>query len=202
MKRHFASVTILLAIAASAGGQEAPKPAPELRRLDYFVGTWAAEGEIKPGPMGSGGKFTGTNRVQWMDGGFFLVTQSEFAGAMGKGAETAYMGYDGDAKAYTYDSFNTLGEAVILVRHFVLPRPESATTVNAARGESRLNAAKCAIAVQRWYRIAVFQPGVPHVVNIGLRADERCREQTADHIGHHPAAVDRLVFGFGDFRHQ
>jgi hypothetical protein len=111
MKRHFASVTILLAIAASAGGQEAPKPAPELRRLDYFVGTWAAEGEIKPGPMGSGGKFTGTNRVQWMDGGFFLVTQSEVAGAMGKGAETAYMGYDGDAKAYTYDSFNTLGEA-------------------------------------------------------------------------------------------
>jgi hypothetical protein len=61
--------------------------------------------------MGSGGKFTGTNRVQWMDGEFFLVTQSDFKGAMGKGTETAYMGYDSDEEAYTYDSFNSMGEA-------------------------------------------------------------------------------------------
>jgi len=88
-----------------------PKPVPELRKLDYFVGIWRAEGEVKPGPMGPGGKFTGTNRVQWMNGGFFLVTHSEFSGALGKGVETAYMGYDSDDKAYTYDSFNSLGEA-------------------------------------------------------------------------------------------
>ena len=35
----------------------------------------------------------------------------EFNGAMGKGAETSYMGYDSNDKMYTYDSFNTLGEA-------------------------------------------------------------------------------------------
>ena len=104
--------TILLGIAPSVRAQtEAPKPAPELKKLDYFVGTWTVEGEIKPGLMGAGGKFTGTNRVQWMDGGFFLVTQSEFSGAMGKGAETAFMGYDSSDKTYTYDSFNTFGEA-------------------------------------------------------------------------------------------
>lgn len=90
---------------------ESPKPAPELKKLDYFAGTWTTEGEIKPGPMGLGGKFKGTNDVQWMNGGFFLVTHSEFDGAMGKGAETSYMGYDSNAKMYTYDSFNTLGEA-------------------------------------------------------------------------------------------
>ena len=115
MKRRatiFTCVTLLLGIALSARGQtEEPKPAPELRKLDYFAGTWTAQGEIKPGPMGPGGKFTGTNRVRWMDGGFFLVTHSEFHGAMGKGAETAYMGYDGNDKTYTYDSYNTLGEA-------------------------------------------------------------------------------------------
>ena len=105
-------VTLLLGIALTARSQmEAPKLAPELKKLDYFAGTWSAEGEMKPGPRGSGGKFTGTNRVQWMDGGFFLVTHSEFNGAMGKGTETAYMGYDGDDKMYTYDSFNALGEA-------------------------------------------------------------------------------------------
>ena len=105
-------MTLLLGIALSARAQmEISKPAPELKKLDYFAGTWAAEGEIKPCPMGSGGKFTGTNHVQWMDGGFFLVTHSEFDGAVGKGTETAYMGYDSNEKTYTYDSFNSLGEA-------------------------------------------------------------------------------------------
>ena len=115
MKTRFAilaCMTLLLWTASSARAQtETPKPAPELKKLDYFVGTWIARGEIKPGPMGRGGKFTGTNRVQWMDGGFFLVTHSEFNGAMGKGTETAYMGYDSNDSMYTYDSFNSLGEA-------------------------------------------------------------------------------------------
>jgi hypothetical protein len=105
-------MTLLLGIVFLAQAQvEAPKPAPELKKLNYFAGTWTAEGEIKPGPMGPGGKFTGKNHVQWMDGAFFLVTHSEFNGAIGKGSETSYMGYDSNEKMYTYDSFNTLGEA-------------------------------------------------------------------------------------------
>jgi hypothetical protein len=115
MKTQFAlfiCMTLLPGFAVSVRAQtELAKPAPELRKLDYFAGTWRAEGDVKPGPMGPGGKFTGTNEVQWMDGGFFLVTHSEFNGAMGKGSETAYMGYDSNDKMYTYDSFNTLGEA-------------------------------------------------------------------------------------------
>src|SRR5262249_50665740 len=55
-------------------------------------------------------KFTDVNRVQWMEGGFFLVTQSEFEGDMGKGSETSYMGWDADTRTYTYDSFNSMGE--------------------------------------------------------------------------------------------
>jgi Protein of unknown function (DUF1579) len=105
-------MTLLLGMVPSARTQMGtPNLAPELTKLNYFVGTWAAEGDLKPGPFGSGGKFAGTNRVQWMDGGFFLVTHSEFNGALGKGTETAYMGYDSNDKVYTYDSFNTLGEA-------------------------------------------------------------------------------------------
>ena len=115
MKTRIAILTcmaLLVGIAPSTRAQtETPKPAPELKKLDYFVGTWTAEGDMKRGPMGPGGKFTGTNHVQWMDGAFFLVTHSEFNGAMGKGTETAYMGYDSNDKIYTYDSFNSLGEA-------------------------------------------------------------------------------------------
>jgi len=105
-------MAILLGSGISSRAQtETLTPAPELKKLEYFVGTWAAEGEMKPGPMGPGGKFTDINRVHWMDGGFFLVTHSEFKGAMGKGVETAYMGYDSNDKVYTYDSFNSMGEA-------------------------------------------------------------------------------------------
>src|SRR6266566_1939417 len=121
MKRRFTTLTcmaLLLGVALSARVQmEIPKPAPELKKLDYFAGTWTTEGEIKPGPMGSGGKFTGTNHVQWMDGAFFLVTHSEFNGAMGKGAETSYMGYDGndnvDGDTWTWQSETRMGSQTI-----------------------------------------------------------------------------------------
>jgi hypothetical protein len=68
MKRCFTTLTptaLLLGVALSARVQmEISKPAPELKKLDYSTGTWTTEGEIKPGAMGSGGKFTGTNHVQ------------------------------------------------------------------------------------------------------------------------------------------
>ncbi len=115
MKLRFttiALIALLLAIALPVQAQmEMPKPGPELKKLDYFAGTWTTEGDIKPGPMGPGGKFSGTDHIQWMDGGYFLVTHSEFKGAMGTGTETSYMGYDTNDKVYTYDAFNSLGEA-------------------------------------------------------------------------------------------
>src|SRR2546430_17107922 len=62
----------------------------------------------KAGASGRGRQIHRNKHVQWMDGGFFLVTHSEFNGAMGKGAEKSYMGYDSNDKMYTYDPFNTL----------------------------------------------------------------------------------------------
>lgn len=92
---------------------EIPSPAPELKKLDYFVGTWTLEGDMEPGPMGPGGKMTETDHNQWMDGGFFLVVRSEFTIAtMGSGTGVAYMGYDPNEKGYTYDEFNSMGEAI------------------------------------------------------------------------------------------
>jgi Protein of unknown function (DUF1579) len=115
MKRlsiSIASLIFLFAAAAATRAQmEMPKPGPELKKLGYFVGDWTEEGDIKPGPMGPGGKMTITEHGQWMDGGFFLVLHSEFKSSMGSGSGIAFMGYDPGDKVYTYDEFNSLGEA-------------------------------------------------------------------------------------------
>jgi hypothetical protein len=87
------------------------EPGPELKKLEYFVGAWIWEGDIKPTPMSPGGKLTMIERNQWMDGGFFLIMHSEFKSPMGSGSGTAYMGYDTGREVYTYDEFNSTGEA-------------------------------------------------------------------------------------------
>jgi len=48
----------------------APKPDPELKKLTVWVGHWTYEGEIKPGPLGPGGKFTGEYDGKMILGGF------------------------------------------------------------------------------------------------------------------------------------
>ncbi len=112
MKRALGLLIGILVCAVVASAQMGPpKPGPELKKLDYFAGLWTAEGDMKPGPMGPGGKFTTTDHSQWMEGGFFLVITTDFKSAsMGNGIGIAYMGYDPQEKVYTYDAFSSAGE--------------------------------------------------------------------------------------------
>lgn len=115
MKRTLAiaMATMLLIVAASAQSAEAPKPGPEHKKLDYFVGHWSTESDIKPSPMGPGGKMVVNEDAKWMDGGFFVVIHTTFkSAAMGDGTSIAFMGYDSKEKVYTYDEFNSMGEVV------------------------------------------------------------------------------------------
>jgi hypothetical protein len=115
MRRISMSLTRLLVtlfLAASAVAQmPMPKPAPELSKLDYLVGNWTTEGDMKPGPMGPGGEFTTTDQLQWMEGKFFLVMHSKFGGAMGEGMSLAVFGYDPERKVYTYNEYDSMGQA-------------------------------------------------------------------------------------------
>ena len=89
-----------------------PKPVPELKQLDWMAGRWKLDGDAKPSPMGPGGKMTMTEEISWMQGGFFLVSNSHFSGAgMGEGSGVSIIGYDTDAKKFTYNEFNSWGEA-------------------------------------------------------------------------------------------
>jgi Protein of unknown function (DUF1579) len=115
MPRISTSLTCLFVIvflATSAVAQmPMPKPAPELSKLDYLAGNWTTEADLKPSPMGPGGKMTSTDQVQWMEGKFFLVMHTKFTGAMGDGMSLAVMGYDPDKKVYTYNEYNSMGQA-------------------------------------------------------------------------------------------
>jgi hypothetical protein len=89
-----------------------PKPGPELKKLEYFVGAWNSEGDIKPGPFGPGGKFTAKENLEWMDGGFFLVGHSEGDSPMGHDKGLSVWGYDPEEKVYTFHAFNNMGEGI------------------------------------------------------------------------------------------
>jgi len=104
------SAAWLVLVAVALAQMEMPKPGPEHKKLDVFAGSWTLDGDIKPGPMGPGGKMTETEKCEWMDGGFFLVCHSDFKGVMGSGTGVSYMGYSNDDKAYTYREFNSWGE--------------------------------------------------------------------------------------------
>src|SRR5208337_4636363 len=103
-------VVLLFAVALPAVAQmEMPKPAPELKKLDYFVGTWATEGDMKPGPMGPGGKWSGTDHNEWMEGGYFVTSHTDYKSPMGNAKGMAFLGYSLNDKAYTYDAFDSTG---------------------------------------------------------------------------------------------
>jgi Protein of unknown function (DUF1579) len=84
------------------------KPSPELKKQDFFVGTWRLEGTTKSSPFGPGGqKFESTEQLEWMPGGFFLLARSY---SDEKLAEVTVIGYDSDRKVFTHTSFKSSGE--------------------------------------------------------------------------------------------
>jgi hypothetical protein len=96
MKRLFSRflfLSLVVALAASAAAQmEMPKPGPELKKLDYFAGTWTLEGDLKPSPMGPGGKMVETERNKWMQGRLFSCAGLRFQGRYGQRCRNFLLG--------------------------------------------------------------------------------------------------------------
>src|ERR1022692_1460746 len=100
----------LVLMTAAVAQMGPPKPGPEVKKLDTFVGTWTLDGTMKPGMMGPGGSMTENEKCEWMEGGFYVVCHSEYKSSMGNGSGLSVMGYSTDDKAYTYREFNSFGE--------------------------------------------------------------------------------------------
>ena len=101
MNRRIASIPLLILIAVSAMAQMGTPPGPEVKKLDYFVGSWMTEGTIAQGPWGAGGKFTGSGKAEWMPGNFFVQSHSEAKMPPEIGGDTQsvmIIGYDSQQK--------------------------------------------------------------------------------------------------------
>ena len=108
MKRIAAALTLVVVTAVvclaavHAQAPPAPKPGPEHKRLNFFVGTWNSTGEMKPGPFGPGGKMAWTDTCEWFEGGFSVICRSEGKGPMGPMKSLGIIGYSAEEKVYTY----------------------------------------------------------------------------------------------------
>jgi hypothetical protein len=106
------SAAALILAAAAMAQMAAPKPGPELRKLDVFVGTWTLDGNMKASSMGPAGTMNESEKCEWMEGGFYLVCHSDYKSSMGNGVGLSVMGYSAEDKAYTYREFSSTGEFV------------------------------------------------------------------------------------------
>ncbi len=98
-----AAICLILSPVVVLAQREMPKPGPEHKKLDYFAGKWAAEGEMKANPFGiPAGPFTSQDDCEWFEGGFSLVCKSEGMSAMGPTKGMGIMSYNTEEKVYTY----------------------------------------------------------------------------------------------------
>ncbi|MGA8270817.1 MAG: DUF1579 family protein [Candidatus Sulfotelmatobacter sp.] len=103
------SIAALLLSTVAMAQNAAPKPGPELAKLDVFVGHWILDGNMKAGTMGPAGSITENETCEWMDGHFFLLCHFDYKSSIGNGVGLHVMGYSRHDKAYTYREFNSLG---------------------------------------------------------------------------------------------
>ena len=94
--------SLLLAQAAPAP----PKPGPEHKKLEYFVGKWTVESEIKANEYVPAGKTVSTETCTLGPGGFYVESRAE-GGQLP--TRLAIMAYDSHAKVYTSYYANNVG---------------------------------------------------------------------------------------------
>jgi hypothetical protein len=113
MRRFHILPLLLVACFATAtlAQTPAPKPDPEMKKLAVLVGHWTYEGEYKPGPLGPGGKVTGTETDQEILAGFFLEGRQTEKGAMGETHTLDLYGYDPVNKNFTFSAFTDDGSS-------------------------------------------------------------------------------------------
>jgi hypothetical protein len=82
-----------------------PKPGPEHKKLEYFLGKWTLESEIKANEFVPAGKGVSTETGTLGPGGFYVESRNESQ----SGTRLAIISYDSHAKVYTSYYANSAG---------------------------------------------------------------------------------------------
>jgi hypothetical protein len=100
---------VALQLAGMAQAPQPPKPGPEHKRLEYFVGKWTSEGEMKASPMGPAGKVSSTDTCEWFEGRFAVICRSDGKSPMGPMKSVGILSYSPEEKVYTYYGTDSSG---------------------------------------------------------------------------------------------
>ncbi len=84
---------------------DAPKPGPEHKKLEYFVGKWIVESEFKPNEYIKAGKTVHTETNTLGPGGFYVESRAE--GQLP--TRFGFLAYDSNAKLYISYYANAVG---------------------------------------------------------------------------------------------
>lgn len=87
-------------------------PPPETAKFSYFEGTWELSGEDQKGPMGAGGRTTGTEKCEWFEGHFAMVCHADFVTSAGPGKSMSTYTYNTAKKKYSFDGIDSYGADV------------------------------------------------------------------------------------------
>ena len=112
------SLMILMFVVAAHGQSSAPKPAPELKQADVWVGDWVFSGTGKDSPTGREYVSEWRPHCHWILGGFFLEFDSSWRG---KGVELQFLeiaAYDPIKKVYSVSGFASDGSTWALTSTF------------------------------------------------------------------------------------
>jgi hypothetical protein len=83
MKRMVTAVSIMLlmlVVAVAEGQSSTPKPAPEMKRWEVWIGDWALSGTAKDTPTGPEYKVDWHMHGHWILGGFFAQIDQTWKG--------------------------------------------------------------------------------------------------------------------------
>ena len=105
--RSLAVVALLSAV--SSPSLPAQDPPPETAKLSYFEGTWDLSGEDQKGPMGPGGKTSGTEKCEWFEGRFALVCHADVNTPAGPGKSMSTYTFNSEKKKYSFDGIDSYG---------------------------------------------------------------------------------------------
>ena len=110
MKRIAVALAVfLLAVVAQA---QAPKPAPELKVLEPWIGNWTIEAQGKDSPSEPEYKLAWTLQCRWILGGFFLESRHTQKSPRGETSFLEIYGYDPIKKEYVSRGFASNGSTL------------------------------------------------------------------------------------------